>query len=236
MIEDNIQIIHGDCGNIIPGLGGIKNPVIVTDPPFNIGYRYRSYSDKKKEDDYFPWLAKCIGGGRYPAVVIHYPEKLYRLSAELGMIPERVISWVYNSNTARQHRDIAFFGITPDFRKVRQPYKNQNDKRIRERMERGITGSRLYDWFNINQVKNVSKGKDGIDHPCVMPLEVMKNIVGILPDDCTVIDPFMGTGTTGVACAEMGRRFVGIEIDDAYFRTAQERVKQHLKELKSRLF
>lgn len=58
-----------------------------------------------------------------------------------------------------------------------------------------------------------------------MPLEVMKNIIGILPDGATVIDPFMGSGTTGVACAELGVDFVGIELDKQYFEIAKSRIE-----------
>ena len=59
-----------------------------------------------------------------------------------------------------------------------------------------------------------------------MPLEVMKNIIGILPDDITVIDPFMGSGTTGVACAELGVNFIGIELDKTYFDVAKSRIEK----------
>ena len=59
-----------------------------------------------------------------------------------------------------------------------------------------------------------------------MPIEVMKNVIGILPKDVTVIDPFMGSGTTGMACAELGVDFVGIELDKGYFEIAQTRIKQ----------
>lgn len=58
-----------------------------------------------------------------------------------------------------------------------------------------------------------------------MPLEVMKNIVGVLPKGALVVDPFMGSGTTGVACRELGYDFVGIEIDDDYFKIAEGRMK-----------
>jgi site-specific DNA-methyltransferase (adenine-specific) len=64
-----------------------------------------------------------------------------------------------------------------------------------------------------------------------MPLEVMKNIIGILPDDCLIIDPFMGSGTTGVAVLEMNkeqnvnREFIGIELDKNYFDIAKERIE-----------
>ena len=174
---------------------------------------------------------KCLNCffGTCPSVVIHYPESLYKLAFQIGKFPEKVISWVYNSNTAKQHRDIAFFGIKPDMSKVRQPYKNLNDKRIQERIKQGCKGAKLYDWWEINQVKNVSKDKTA--HPCQMPIEVMERVVGILPDDCIVIDPFMGSGTTGLAVKNMNKKqnvnrgFVGIEIDKDYFEIAQSRIK-----------
>lgn len=122
---------------------GDRKAVLVSDPPFNIGYHYTGYKDRMKEDDYYRWIAAIISKAGIPAVIVHYPEALYRIAMELGEAPERVASWVYNSNTARQHRDIAFFGIKPDFSKVRQPYKNPNDKRIKERIARGIGGETL---------------------------------------------------------------------------------------------
>lgn len=203
-----------------------NNVIIVSDPPFNIGYKYNSYKDNLDEDEYYEALAFFFGD--YPSVVIHYPEQLYKLAFQIGKFPERVISWVYNSNTAKQHRDIAFFDVKPNMGQVRQPYKNLNDKRIKERMARGCKGAKLYDWWNVNQVKNTSKDKTS--HPCQMPIEVMKNIIGILPYDCVIIDPFMGSGTTGVAVAEMNveqgadREFVGIELDPDYFEIANKRI------------
>lgn len=156
------------------------------------------------------------------SVVIHYPEQLHKLSIKLGYAPNKIVSWVYNSNTRKQHRDIAFYNIKPDFSKVRQPYKNLKDKRILKRIENGAIGANLYDWWNINQVKNVSKEKT--KHPCQMPLEVMKNIIGILPNDLLIVDPFMGSGTTGLACKELGRDFIGIEIDEQYYEIAKKRL------------
>ena len=57
-----------------------------------------------------------------------------------------------------------------------------------------------------------------------MPLKVMENIIGILPEDTTIIDPFMGSGTTGVACKNLNRNFIGIEIDEEYFNIAKNRI------------
>ena len=207
--------------------------ILVSDPPFNINYKYNSYKDNMEENEYYEMLDFFFRD--LPSVVIHYPEQLYKLSFQIGKFPDKVISWVYNSNTGRQHRDIAFFDIKPDMSKVIQPYKNLNDKRIKERIARGQKGAKLYDWWNINQVKNVSKEKT--NHPCQMPLQVMKNIIGILPNDCLVIDPFMGSGTTGLAVIEMNkeqhtsRDFIGIEIDEDYYKIAKQRIKGEKNEI-----
>ena len=218
-----IELFNCDCMELLKSgnLDG-KKICIVTDPPFNIGYHYRSYKDNLDEEEYYEFLGDVLNLNGYTFVVIHYPEPLYKISFQTGYFPERIVSWVYNSNTAKQHRDIAFFGVTPDFKKVRQPYKNLNDKRIQKRIAEGKTGAKLYDWWNINQVKNVSKDKTS--HPCQMPLEVMKNIIGILPDDYIILDPFMGSGTTGVACKELGRDFIGCEIDEEYYEIAKKRI------------
>lgn len=215
------MIINERCQDVIKDvLDAHKNVVIVSDPPFNIGYKYDGYQDKMNDDEYYNMMASVFTLA--PSVVIHYPESLHRLSVKMGVVPQKVVSWVYNSNTAKQHRDIAFYGVKPDFRKVRQPYKNPNDKRIKKLIEQGKTGGRLYDWWEINQVKNVSNDKT--DHPCQMPLRVMENIIGILPDGITVIDPFCGSGTTGVACAKLGIEFVGIEQSKKYCEIAEKRI------------
>lgn len=88
----------------------------------------------------------------------------------------------------------------------------------------GSQGTPIYDWWNINIVKNVSKEKT--KHPCQMPLSVMQNIIGILPEEYIIIDPFMGSGTTGVACRQLNRQFIGIELDKEYFDIAYQRISE----------
>lgn len=219
-----VDLRKGDSREIINDIYrdyDINNIIVVTDPPFNINYKYNSYKDNLSENDYYNMLGDVLK--KFKSVIVHYPENLYKIAFQLEKTPEKIVSWVYNSNTAKQHRDIAFFDIKPDFTKVTQPYKNLNDKRIRKRIAEGKTGAKLYDWWNVNQVKNVSNEKT--EHPCQMPLEVMKNIIGILPKEYIILDPFMGSGTTGVACKELNRNFIGIEIDEKYFEIAKERIK-----------
>lgn len=54
----------------------------------------------------------------------------------------------------------------------------------------------------------------------------MKDCVQIAPDGVTILDPFMGSGTTGVACIKTGRKFIGIEISKQYFDIACERISE----------
>jgi len=223
--DKSVQLYNGDCLEVInklieDGLD-LKKCIFVSDPPFNIGYHYNNYNDNKKENEYYEWLAEIFGTNKQ--VIIHYPESLYKYAFEIGMSPEKVISWVYNSNTAKQHRDIAFFGVKPDFKKVGQPYKNPKDKRIAKRIADGKQ-ARLYDWWEINQIKNVSKVKT--KHPCQMPQEVTDRIIGILPSEYTIIDTFLGSGTIGLSCKKYNRNFIGIELDKEYFNIAKERINK----------
>ena len=69
--------------------------------------------------------------------------------------------------------------------------------------------------------------QDGKEHPTQKPIGVMAWCLEQLPADCGVIlDPFMGSGTTGVACAKLGRRFIGIEISEQYFDIACKRIAE----------
>jgi DNA modification methylase len=213
-----------------------KVVIVVTDPPFNVGYHYDTYKDKVPEDIYYKSLAQLFYDCGSIFVVIHYPESIYKIASATGRVPNRVVSWVYNSNTPRQHRDIAFFGLEPAFSQMTQPYKNPNDKRIAERIAEGHEGSALYDWWYCDQVKNISDEK--YEHPCQMPIQIMENIVGIIPnrDEIVVYDPFMGTCTTGLACKRLGIDFIGTEIDEKYFKISQDRMNGILPNGQATLF
>jgi site-specific DNA-methyltransferase (adenine-specific) len=194
--------------------------IIVTDPPFNINFKYNTYKDNLSEEEFYNKLADLIRNKI--AVIIMYPEMLHKLSIYLGYAPLRVISWVYNSHTSKEHRDIAFYNIKPDFSNVKQPYKNPTDKRIAEKIANGSQGANIYDWWHIDQVKNVNLDK--YNHPCQMPLQVMKNIIGLLPKDKIIIDTFSGTGTTLLAAKELERDFIGYEIDKDYYKICKDRL------------
>ncbi len=196
------------------------NVFIVSDPPYNQGYHYNQYHDRMGKDEYASMLRTIFG--RRKSVVIHYPEEMMQIFGGGHFDLQQVVSWVYPSNTAKQSRLIAWFGCAPDMRKIPQPYKNPTDKRIAKRIAEGKS-ARSYDWWEINQVKNVSKAEN--PHPCPVPLELMEKIIlATTEEGDTVLDPFMGSGTTGVACRNLNRNFIGIELDKEYYEIARKRM------------
>ena len=86
------------------------------------------------------------------------------------------------------------------------------------------TEQRLYDWWEMQQVKNVSDER--VEHPCQIPLALMKRILAITPLADPVIDPFAGSGTTLVAAKALGRRAVGVEMSERYCELMVERLRQ----------
>jgi DNA modification methylase len=73
------------------------------------------------------------------------------------------------------------------------------------------------------------KGMDK-SHPCEKPVALMQWCLGFLPNAETILDPFMGSGTTGVACVNLGRKFTGIELDPGYFDIACRRIEEAYKQ------
>ncbi len=66
-------------------------------------------------------------------------------------------------------------------------------------------------------------------HPTMKPVPVMRFCLSFLPKECTVLDPFMGACSTGLACAETGRKFIGIEKDRKFFEVSCRRLRRELR-------
>lgn len=215
--DDFVMLYHGDGR----GAGDIEGTV-VTDPPYNVGYHYATYDDRLPEAEYLDLLVTTC---RVPSVVIQYPEAMFRIAGAVGLPPTKVVAWVYNANTPKQWRTVAWFGVTPDLTSVRQPYKNPTDRRVAALIAEGSEGPPLYDWWHIDQVKNVSDEKVG--HPCQVPLDLMRRIVSVTPGE-VIVDPFAGSGTTLRAAKDLGRRSVGFEMDESYCEMAAVRLSQEV--------
>lgn len=217
------QIIQGDAIEVLKTLP-TEDFITLTDPPYNQGYHYENGGDDLPEEEYIKLLSVI----KRPAIVIHYPEETINILPKILGKCDDVIAWVYPSNTGKQHRLISFWGLKPDRSKVKQPYKNLEDKRIIERMANGAEGADSYDWLEINQVKNVSEEKT--DHPCQIPVHLVEKVLLMsTKEGDTVFDPFGGSGTTAVACANLKRNYICIEKEPKYVKICHERIASMTK-------
>lgn len=210
------------------GIGLINEPYqVITDPPYNINFKYNSYKDNLRPEEYIDLIANLRDKR---LAIIHYPEETMRYFVPALGVPDEVIAWCYNSNLNKQHRLINFYNNKPNYRKVLQPYKNPNDWKVKKLIAEGSKGTRLYDWFSdIGIVKNTAKQKY---HPCPMPVELMERIILLTtePNDL-VVDTFGGSGTTAIACLNTGRRYILFEKDHHYYDIAVKRIEEHKKNM-----
>jgi len=218
MLQIN-KIYKGDCLDFIGDIP--QDAFMLSDPPYNQKYHYDNYTDNLEADEYRDLLFKIFESRK--SVIIHYPEETIKILATLDLGScEEVVSWVYNSNTAKQHRLITWWNCKPDFKKIPQDYKNPTDKRIKQRIAEGKT-CRGYDWWEINQVKNVSKEIGG--HSCPIPEEVARRIIlSTTEKGDLVVDPFCGSGTILKVAKDLGRNYIGFELSENYIKIAENRL------------
>jgi hypothetical protein len=213
------DIICGNCLDIQPT---IPEPYfLISDPPYNQGHHYDGYGDVLPAEEYRDLLLRTFQGRR--AVIILYPEHTINLLGG-GVLGEclEVVAWVYPSNTRKQSRLITWWNCKPDFSRLGQDYRNPTDKRVAELIDIGQQ-ARLYDWWHIDQVKNVSKA--GFAHPCPIPEEVARRIILTTTDvGDLVVDPFCGSGTIPYVAKIHNRRGIGIDISPDYCEIARRRL------------
>jgi len=203
----NATLYRADCFDILPQLHNID--AVVTDPPYGIGFTYRSYDDSPDKYDAMmtrlvPEFIRITNDG--PCFVWQSPIKAeqwhryfpkgYRIIAACKMYPERpgkraCLSWdpvIFWSGRSRIHDELPRDWHLADLR----PWD-------------GYTGD--------NPV------------PCPRPLEQVRYFCDSIAAN-NILDPFMGSGTTGVAAVLAGKRFVGIEQDPVYFEYACKRIQR----------
>lgn len=200
-----------DCKAVLPTLAGID--VTVTDPPYGVNLGARTGSSRYQNEKYasFEDTPDYITAECAPAIV-----RCLELAPRLAMTPGNKCMWLYPQpddvgvwvNPASTNRGRWGFSFANAF----IFYYGKDPHNI----GRGMRPNSLTGGCDRSEV---------VDHPCPKPLPFAKWLVerASLAGE-TVLDPFMGSGTTGVACAILGRRFVGIEVDPAYFATACARI------------
>lgn len=217
-MSDVVQIgdatlYHGDCLEILPTLP--KVDAVITDPPYGVGFKYESHNDSP--DGYIEWLWPII-----------------EMAESLCSDASPVFVWQSATNIRRLAewfpREWRLFVAAKNFVQIRPTAMQWSFDPVvcwwvgTGRPWSAATASRDFTIANTAPViatpGNIEKG-----HPCPRPLDLVIGVIGQWVRPGTVcLDPFMGSGTTGVACANLGRKFIGIEIERKYFDIACERI------------
>ncbi len=190
----------GDCRDLLPTIGRVD--AVVTDPPYGIGWKPRVTHKDQPWADVIDFDIRTLLVGRYNLV---WGGQYF---ADVLPVKEGWLTWVKRP-------------VDTDF---------SNDSR-----SYASTELAWRDWGKARFICHVWDGGKRAGepenrtfcHPSQKPIEVMRWCVNQLPDDAqTILDPFMGSGTTGVAAVQMGRTFIGIEREERYFDIACRRIEQ----------
>ena len=186
----------GDCREILPTLPRVD--AVVTDPPWNMGY---FQDDQKAWPEYRIWLES-----------IKRKAELFA-DGQVWFLSTKAIPYVAE----------CFAGYSA-FASVKN-FSQMTPKSLPNCWDIAFLKSTQYkgngrNWFLCNTAGMLA---DRTEHPTPRTLDVMEYVVG-MHEWPVVADLFMGSGTTGVACAKLGRKFIGIEIEAKYFDIACERI------------
>ncbi len=222
-IIGDATLILGDCREVLPTLP--KVDAVVTDPPYGVGFKYATHDDRPEayEGGYGAWLwervkaAEALCNSGSPVFVW---QAALNLRAMMGWFPREWRLFVAAKNfvqmrpTPMQH---AFDAVAVWWTPGEKPW---------------AAGTANRD-FHIANTAPVIASPNNIErgHPCPRPLDQLLHIVEqwVRPAG-TTLDPFMGSGTTGVACIKLGRKFIGIEIEPKYFDIACRRIEEAWKQ------
>jgi len=195
----------GDCLEILPTLGPVD--AVVTDPPYGIkaGDQRRQASRTKLAQ------ARDYGANEWDNAPVPQHDMDSIVSVAKYLI-------VFGGNFYRWHRASRWLvwdkDNTGDFADCELAYTNLG----------GAVRRKRYRWNGMLQ--EPGREREERYHPTQKPVAVMEWAISFLYPGLLILDPFMGSGTTGVACANLGRRFIGIEIEERYFTIACDRIRR----------
>lgn len=239
-----IKLYNGDCLEVMKNIEDESIDLIVTDPPYGINYQtFRTKSQKIINDDNLLWVEKFTqecsrilkrGNHIYCFVDIEYsPEFIlgFRKNGfkirNLLTIP-RAVKGNGGDRIFQQQNEFCIFatlGKKEEGRKFNQtkilkPSKGYlKDKRYKAK-EWLYRLPDYWHWTKASEHNSVNKL-----HPTQKYVPCIENMLELSTNEYDIVlDPFMGSGTTGVACKNTNRKFIGIELDKDYFEVAKERI------------
>lgn len=231
---------NGDCIDMMEKLSSASVDLVLTDPPYNLGIfmKKRDTNLNKMRDNFFAgagwddlspeeweksmdaFFKEAVrvlkkGSSMIVFMSIIKVETLIRIAQRHGLYYKTTGIW-HKLNPMPRNMNLHFVNSTEAWVYFTYGKKtgtfNNNGKVVHDFVETGVVSN--------------GERKQG-KHPTQKPIALMKFFIELLSNegDC-ILDPFMGSGSTGVAAKELGRNFIGIELDEKYFGIATRRIQE----------
>ncbi|MBI4286394.1 MAG: site-specific DNA-methyltransferase [Chloroflexi bacterium] len=239
------QIIQGDAIETMKQIPDNTIDMTFADPPFNLKKSYEQYEDDKEIRDYLSWckdwleqmvrITKPTG-----SIFVHnIPKWLTYYSCYLNDMAyfKHWIAWdamgaPLGKTILPNHYGILWYVKSRDFkfRDIRMPHRYcrecgsmLKDYGGKKHLAHPF-GTLVSDvWTDIYRIRH-AKRRD--EHPCQLPIHLLERLILMTTDECDLIlDPFIGTGTTAIAAKQLGRKYIGIDIDNKYVEISKEKLE-----------
>lgn len=241
------SVIQGNCLEIMQTIPDDSVDITFADPPFNLKKKYNGYKDDKDFNAYLEWckqwiyeivrITKSTGSifvHNIPKWLTYYADFLNEIAYFKHWIAWDAPSAPMGKSLQPSHYGILYYVKDlreSKFYEIRYPHK-----RCRKcgylLKDYGGKKNKLHPfgplvsdvWTDIHRIRH-NKYRD--DHPCQLPIHLLERIILMSTDENDIVlDPFVGTGTTVIAAKRLGRKFIGIDLDEKYVNIAKDKLSQ----------
>ena len=222
-----MKLINDDCLKVLPTLEESSVDLIITSPPYNLGNnhhtgnkQHKAYNDNLPEAEYqeqqLQFLNECLKVLKETGSLIYNHKNRIRRGRQLSPY-----EWIFKSNFIVK-QEIVWVNRSQNFDKMRfYPFTERLYWLTKKPETKLFNAINHYDVFDWKEWKPV--GTKG-NHTRAFPEKMVEDILKCFSDAKVVLDPYMGSGTTGVVAKNLNREFIGIELDKNYFDMAEKRI------------
>lgn len=222
-----MRLMHGDCLERMKEIPDGSVDLVLTDPPYGMSFQSHRRKDlysKIDNDDDLDWLGRFFdecnrvlkNDTAIYAFCSWHNVDVFKREFEKRFKLKNILVWVKNNHGSGD---------------LKGSYAPRH-----EFILYGHKGRRILEEKRYDDVLFFDKTGNH-HHPTEKPVDLLELLVkNSSLEGEAVLDPFMGSGSTGVACVNTGRDFIGIELDDGYFEIARKRIEDAQREKDARLF
>ena len=229
-----MKLIHGDCLEELKKMEDNSVDLVVTSPPYNLGnthhtgnHKHQAYNDNMDEGTYQLWqidvLNECFRLLKDNGSLFYNHKN--RIKNGVQITP---YEWLLKTNFIIK-QEIIWQNGSQNFDKIRFYPMTERIYWLAKKPETKMFNSINHHDFFTRAEWQPTKTKGS--HTRAYPIKMVTDVLVCFDDAKTILDPFMGSGTTGCACKELGRDFIGIEINKGYYDIAVNRINQTMESL-----